>query len=247
MKRNPYRIEGPASVSFSGGRTSAFMLRKILDAYRNKLPDDIHVTFANTGKERAETLDFVKKVQDEWKVRVRWLEYRPNEWREPTELAEVTYETAARNGEPFAALIEKRGYVPGPRLRFCTEQLKIIVIKNFMWRLNGYETWTNVLGLRADEPERVAKIRATNNNNQRWDVTCPMYDAGHTVEHVTRFWKKQRFDLGLESYQGNCDLCFLKARHKIERSIRSARNRGARIGGSSRRRRRASPFAWACP
>ena len=48
---NPYKIEGPALISFSGGRTSGFMLHNIIQAHGGKLPDDIHVVFANTGKE----------------------------------------------------------------------------------------------------------------------------------------------------------------------------------------------------
>lgn len=56
---NPYFITGPALISFSGGRTSGYMLRHILDAHDGTLPDDVVVTFANTGKEREETLRFV--------------------------------------------------------------------------------------------------------------------------------------------------------------------------------------------
>jgi hypothetical protein len=37
---------------------------------------------------------------------------------------------------------------------------------------------------------------------------------------VRAFWGLQPFDLGLDSYQGNCDLCFLKGRSKIERIMR---------------------------
>lgn len=32
-RANPYHIEGPALISVSGGRTSGFMLRQILDAH----------------------------------------------------------------------------------------------------------------------------------------------------------------------------------------------------------------------
>ena len=56
---NPYKIPTPALISFSGGRTSGFMLWNILNAYDGKLPEDIHVVFANTGKEANETLDFI--------------------------------------------------------------------------------------------------------------------------------------------------------------------------------------------
>jgi hypothetical protein len=37
---------------------------------------------------------------------------------------------------------------------------------------------------------------------------------------VLRFWRAAPFDLGLKSYEGNCDLCFLKSRFKLTRIIR---------------------------
>ena len=53
---NPYKILEPTVISFSGGRTSAYMLWKILEA-NNGLPDEAIVCFANTGKEEEATLD----------------------------------------------------------------------------------------------------------------------------------------------------------------------------------------------
>ena len=44
--RNHYRIPHPAIINFSGGRTSAYMLKKIVDAYGGGLPGGIHVIFA---------------------------------------------------------------------------------------------------------------------------------------------------------------------------------------------------------
>jgi predicted phosphoadenosine phosphosulfate sulfurtransferase len=44
-----YEITGPTLVSFSGGRTSAFMLHQILQAYGEELPRETVFTFANTG------------------------------------------------------------------------------------------------------------------------------------------------------------------------------------------------------
>lgn len=68
---NPYLIEGPALISFSGGRTSAYMLFKILEAHGGVLPPDVHVVFANTGREREETLRFVHQCASRWNVRIR--------------------------------------------------------------------------------------------------------------------------------------------------------------------------------
>lgn len=49
---SPYKMAGTPVVSFSGGRTSAYMLRKVLD---NNDFSGLIVTFANTGKEHPAT------------------------------------------------------------------------------------------------------------------------------------------------------------------------------------------------
>jgi 3'-phosphoadenosine 5'-phosphosulfate sulfotransferase (PAPS reductase)/FAD synthetase len=72
--KNPYRVEPPCLISFSGGRTSGYMLWHILEAHGGALPEGVHVTFANTGKERPETLAFVHEVETRWPVRDLQLE-----------------------------------------------------------------------------------------------------------------------------------------------------------------------------
>ena len=216
----PYLLDGPTCISFSGGRTSAYMLRRILDAHGGTLPDDAHVVFANTGKERPETLDFVQACATAWNVRVRWIEAHitatetglAHGWRE------VDHATASRNGEPFEALIRARKFLPNPVMRFCTQELKIRPMKRFA-RSVGFDHWTNVVGLRADEPRRVAKANAP--TKERYESSCPLARDGVTVEHVRDFWARQSFDLRLGSHAGNCDLCFLKGRSKIERVMRA--------------------------
>ena len=117
MTRDPYRIAGPAVISFSGGRISGYMLRRILDAHGGALPSDVAVVFANTGKERPETLDFVAQCGARWNVRIVWVEY---DWDAPHRTRLVSHNSASRNGEPFEALIDRKGFVPNPRMRFCT-------------------------------------------------------------------------------------------------------------------------------
>ena len=209
---SPYKIQEPALISFSGGRTSGYMLWNILKAYDGKLPDDIWVVFANTGKEAPETLDFIRDVSEKWDVHINWLELSVHEERPIWRTKQVTYETASRNGEPFDMLIKKRSFLPNSVMRFCTSELKINVMKRMMI-LMGYKEWFNVVGLRYDEPRRVANIR--NQTDNKWTSIAPMYDAKHTINDVIEFWDKQNFDLELNSYggkapAGNCDLCFLK-------------------------------------
>lgn len=214
---NPYFITGPALISFSGGRTSAYMLRHILDAHDGKLPDDVVVTFANTGKEREETLRFVHDCATHWNVNVRWLEYRLGDER----FAEVTFDTASRNGEPFASLIAKKNYLPNSVTRFCTSELKIRVMRDFCKQVMGWKNWTNIIGLRYDEGHRVFKALAANDSGkQPWRNIMPMSKAKATKRDVMAFWASQPFDLQLKSYEGNCDLCFLKGRAKLQALIR---------------------------
>ena len=209
---NPYKIEGPALISFSGGRTSGFMLHNIIQAHGGKLPDDIHVVFANTGKEAPETLDFVNDIAEKWGIKIHWLELYFGNERPIYRTKEVTYETASRNGEPFEALLDHRKYLPNPVTRFCTSELKIKVMYRFMRKIKGYKDWYNIIGLRYDEPRRVASAMRQYNT---WTNATPMNDAKHTVKDVSEFWKKQNFDLNLTNANGktpagNCDLCFLK-------------------------------------
>lgn len=247
---NPYRIEGPALISFSGGRTSGDMLWHILDAYDGKLPDDMHVAFSNTGKEREETLRFVHECESRWGVHIHWLEWRTRRTKDDDgnvipfnqRYEEVGYNSASRAGEPFRRLIEVKGYTPNAVTRFCTSELKVQVMKWFM-QARGYEHWTNIVGLRHDEPRRVAKSRAP--NKERWTTALPLDDAKVTSRDVLRFWlgdlsvaeavRMQRedpalaatmlphgFDLGLLGFEGNCDGCFLKARPKLWEIERTA-------------------------
>ena len=43
------------------------------------------------------------------------------------------------NGEPFAALIKARRYAPNPVARFCTADLKIRAIKEYLVDMLGWE------------------------------------------------------------------------------------------------------------
>ncbi|HBO79850.1 MAG TPA: Nin-like protein, partial [Cupriavidus sp.] len=74
--RDPFKIDQPTCISFSGGRTSAYMLWRVLQA-NSGLPADTVVCFANTGKEVEATLRFVRDCATHWHVPVHWLEYQP--------------------------------------------------------------------------------------------------------------------------------------------------------------------------
>ena len=232
---DPLFIEGPAYVSFSGGRTSGYMLRKIIDAHGGKLPADVHVLFANTGDEMAATLDFVRDCADRWSVPITWIEYALTTDDAPT-YEIVSYASASRDGEPFDRYLQhvervtaakgNEPYLPGPGNRFCTTELKIRPMGKWM-KDHGYAHWTNVVGIRADEPKRWRKLNRT--PPERWEVSLPLVDAGTTVTDVRAFWATQDFDLGIRGdWEGNCDACHLKMPWKVARVFRDHPERAAR-------------------
>lgn len=220
--RNPYKTEGPTLLCVSGGRTSGYMLRRVIDAHGGKLPSDVVATFQNTGLEHPATLNFVKEISERWSVPIVWLEYCLDA-EGGHSYKEVTYCTAARNGEPFEALIGKRKMLPNVVSRFCTAELKSRT--NIRWaKAQGWREWTKLIGLRYDEQRRAVRARARGGDIKGEELACPMYDAKDTLEDVQNFWSAQDFDLALPNNDdafGNCVGCFLKSGPKLEKIARS--------------------------
>lgn len=211
---NKFLINEPTVISFSGGRTSAYMLWRVLQAHGGKLPPEAIVCFANTGKEDEATLRFVDRCSKEWNVDIVWLEFRDNELK----FDRVTFETASRNGEPFETLIIKRKFLPNPISRFCTVELKVRTIHRYLKSI-GIDEAVNMIGIRADEQRRLVKI-SNNDYGNKWPKSAPLGPAGITKENVGEFWRNQKFDLELPNINGvtkhgNCDLCFLKGTQQI--------------------------------
>ena len=229
---NPFKIDSPTCISFSGGRTSAYMLWRVLEAHQMSLPPEAVVCFANTGKEDEATLRFVQDCSEQWGVNINWLEYKQsddasNRWRV------VDFDSASRNGEPFEAVIRMRNYLPNPVTRFCTSELKIRVMHKWLranWMAIGWDAynleWDQMIGIRADEQRRVSKIRARGHSTETTKETMllPLADAGISLSDIDAFWKKQSFHLELPTINGrtlagNCDLCFLKAANQVQTLI----------------------------
>ena len=231
MAFDPFKIAGPTCISFSGGRTSAYMLWRVLQS-NGGLPSDAVVCFANTGKEDEATLRFVRDCGERWGVPIQWLEYRQadeasDRWRV------VDFTSASRDGEPFEAVIRQRNYLPNPVTRFCTSELKIRVMHKWLranWQTLGWDDtdheWDQMIGIRADEHRRVAKIKARGHSTETVKETMlmPLADAGVTLTDIDAFWSSQTFRLELPTVNGrtlagNCDLCFLKAANQVQTLI----------------------------
>lgn len=213
--RDPFKVDGPTCISFSGGRTSAYMLWRVLQS-NNGLPKNAVVAFCNTGKEEEATLRFVNRCSIEWETPIVWLEYMDD-----AGVAVVDYENASRAGEPYEAVIRQRGgYLPNRVARYCSSELKTRTMHRFL-KSEGWMEWDTFIGIRADEPRRVAKFRANPRPEFKGEeVHLPLASEGIGAAAVGEFWKTQTFDLELPNIQGktmhgNCDLCYLKPASQI--------------------------------
>lgn len=206
---NSYTLpDGNVQIAFSGGRTSAFMLHHIIEA-NGGLPDRCKVIFTNTGREMPQTLDFVQEVGERWNVPIVWVEYRNEAGKHS--FAQVNHNSASRNGEPLAELMDHFGFPPNRTARFCSHEGKTRTAKRYCMSI-GWDSWTVAVGIRADEAGRAVKTQP----RDRYSVWYPLLEAGVSKRDVAAFWRRQAFDLRLPNIKGNaalgnCDGCFLKS------------------------------------
>lgn len=192
---------GVTLVSFSGGRTSAFMAQIMKRYSKNRLV----FVFANTGQENEETLEFVDKCDKHFDLNVVWVEAVVQPEGVGTTHRIVDYETASRNGEPFEAVMAKYG-ISNKAYPHCTRELKRMPIHSYMRSIA--DDYYTAIGIRADEYRRVVPIKGLKPVYPLADYW--LVDKGM----VNEFWETQPFNLDLFDYQGNCKWCWKKSLRK---------------------------------
>lgn len=191
-------------ISFSGGRTSAFMCAYIQASKKYDQYNKLFV-FANTGKEREQTLIFADKCDKYFGLNLVWVEANRESNGSGSGIKYVDFTTASRNGEPFEQHISFMG-LPNYAFRTCTRDLKLGPIHKAAKEYFGVKNYITALGIRSDEPKRLKEKEGF------------IYPLANDVQvdkfFIRQWWAKQPFDLGLKDYEGNCDLCFLKSLRK---------------------------------
>lgn len=199
-------------LSFSGGRTSAYMTKRCLEELRGKY-DLVIVVFSNTGQEHEETLQFVHLCDTHFGFKVVWLESEIHDGRVGTTHRIVTYETACRDGSLFEAMVQKYG-IPNKSYPHCTRELKLQPIESYLRSLGvGRSVRDVAVGIRADETRRVRKDAAKDS------IIYPLVEWGVTKQDVLDWWEDQTFDLQIPEHYGNCVWCWKKSLNKHMRLI----------------------------
>ena len=207
-----YPLREIISISFSGGKTSAYMLAMILTAKRaGIITQPIHVTFCNTGLEHEETLKFVQRCDDHFKAGVVWLEAVVNYGeRLSTSHKIVDFNTASRNGEPFRDVVQKYG-ISNQAYPHCNRELKLNVMESYRKSI-GMTTgsYSTAIGIRADEVRRISWEGMT-----KQGLFYPCIDAGIGKPDVNAYWQTMPFNLNIPEHYGNCVGCWKKSDRKL--------------------------------
>lgn len=186
------------------------MTKILLERFSNT--HTIEVTFANTGCEHAETLEFVNNCDIHWGFNTVWVEAVVSSERGiGVRHKIVNYESASRKGEPFEQVIQKYG-IPNATTPFCTARLKTDVIESYL-RTKGFLRNSNLnydtaIGIRADEIDRVS-INMVKNR-----FVYPLVELGYTKEMVWKEINKLSWGLRLPEHLGNCTWCWKKTLRK---------------------------------
>ena len=205
-------------ISFSGGRTSAYMTKLLLDNFSDKY--NFIVTFANTGMEHEKTLEFVNNCDIHFNFNTVWLEADVfHGERKGTGFKIVSFETASRNAEPFEEVIKKYG-IPNAAYPHCTRELKLAPMRSYLSSLGiNHKDIKTAIGIRTDETRRVSKAA------EEMNITYPLIDLFPSdKQDVLDWWKDQTFDLDIEEHDGNCKGCHKKSFKKIFKQLDTENN-----------------------
>ncbi len=189
-------------VSFSGGRTSAYLCYLI----KKKYGDDVDFVYMDTGAEHPKTYEFIRKVNDAFNLNLTCLRTdfdtaigKGNKYHE------VSIDEIGPDLKPFRQMMAKYGvpYIGG---MFCTDRMKLVPFTKYCqekYGKKGYETW---LGIRADEPKRLGK-----KGGIRYLAEISDFDK----EDILDWWSEQEFDLDIPEWLGNCVFCPKKSNLKL--------------------------------
>lgn len=196
-------------VSFSGGKTSALMAKRIKDALSNLF--ELVFVFCNTADEDEKTLIFVDRCDEEFELDLTMLEAVVHpEYGTASTHRIVTFETASRKQEPFIEVVKVYG-ISNVDFEPCNRELKLNPMKSYMreigWEEGEYYT---AIGIRKDEPKRLSDTAIAGG------ILYLMADLWPTdSEDVGIYWEDMPFELGLEEHQGNCKTCWKKNLDKL--------------------------------
>lgn len=240
-------------VSFSGGRTSAYMVW-LFEQKRKSEGLDVEYLFNDTGAEHPKTYEFIRNVVAHFGIDLTCLRAKVNpEKGKGSTYTQISLDECKPDLKPFRAVCEVYG-TPSFSAAPCTREMKTVPAKKYCQDKYGKDGYLNWIGIRIDEPKRLAIVDKQVDmfaaekkvNKSKANVRYLAQISDCTKQDVLDFWKEMPFDLEIEEHLGNCVFCVKKGSNKIALAARDepamARQFIDMIASDSTLRRKGSPF-----
>ena len=201
-------------VSFSGGRTSALMVYLMEQKRKAGEISNVHYIYMDTGAEHPLTYRFVREVVKFWGIPLTVLSVDINpvlgQGNGYKVWSPADIQTRMDAMAPFAAMMTKYGtpYIGGA---FCTDRMKLQPFTKYCNDSFGKGNYTTWLGIRADEPKRLAEKEGI-----RYLAELSDFEKQDVID----WWQGQPFDLLVPEHLGNCVFCIKKSTAKLAMAIK---------------------------
>jgi len=192
-------IDDNIFVSFSGGKTSAYMCKWIQDNHKE---NNLTFVFANTGQEHPKTYEFIRNVVDYFEIDLKIVEAKVTD--KGTKHTVVTLDSLCTDGSLFEDVVKKYG-IPNQGYPHCTRELKLQPMKSYVNSLLGRNNYTTAIGIRADEIDRM------NSNYEKLKYYYPLVKQQITKLDINNYWEAMPFTLEIPEHLGNCTWCWKKS------------------------------------
>jgi 3'-phosphoadenosine 5'-phosphosulfate sulfotransferase (PAPS reductase)/FAD synthetase len=206
-------------VSFSGGRTSAYLVYLIESMRKSgEWTEPVEYIFMDTGAEHPKTYEFIKKCVEHFGIELTCLRaVIPKEIGAGPTYKVIDIKDIGFDLSIFKEFMAKYGN-PTINRPICTDKLKTIPAvkyKNDKYGKGNHATW---MGMRIDEPRRLKGIpdqldAFTNVKPREYFYLAELSDF--TKQDVIDWWSKMPFDLEITEHLGNCVFCIKKTSAKI--------------------------------
>ena len=213
-------------VTVSGGRSSAMMAYHIHTSPKYQEYEKAYV-FANTGMERPETIEFLKKIETIWGIPLTLIEgtyssimgvgvgYKIVDWDSLDMKAKVFEECVMHlNKGEYSGL-------PNSAAPYCSPYMKTLPCEKFANDILGKKNYLKAIGYRKEDmPKRISWPEIKEEKERIFPLLTDFPEPIGLLE-LNSWWNKQAFQLGINSKLGNCELCWKKSEKNLVEVIQT--------------------------
>lgn len=213
-------------VTVSGGRSSARMAHHIKNAEKYKGFKKVYV-FCNPGKERIETIKFLKEIEKYFGIDIIKIEgvYSENMGVGVKYRIVDNWDDLDMSGRVYAEMVKHKNKgvfdgLPHKDAPYCSDMLKTRPAKKLCDEIFGVNNYIKAIGFRREDmPKRISWPEIKVDKTRIFPLITDFY-APISQTDLNRWWDKQDFKLSIHGKYGNCQDCWKKSDINLVDNIR---------------------------